>query len=339
MTTDLWPPVSIVFLAYNRQDQLAHSLERVLEHLDYPADRLEVIVVDNASVDGTAAMVSERFPGVGLIRSPVNVGMSAWNAGMTAATGQWRLALDDDCFIDGDALKRAVRAAEAHDADLVSFRVASSELPGFFFNDQYDAGLLAFWGCSALFSRRAIETEPFYDPNIFIWANEMELTMRLLDRGFRHLHLPEVVSVHMKGPNVGFSERGFRLNHRHFAYIAAKLMQPGDAVVALVNLTLHVLGGAMVGDPRKLRALPEIVRGVRCALRVRAPVRAEVSRVYRENAWHFANPVAQLRLPLERLQPRGARAEPVAASAWRNGRWFAQRPQYYPTTSAVLKIP
>jgi len=330
--------VSIVFLAYNRREQLAYSLTQVLEHLDYPSECLEVIVVDNASVDGTAEMLAQRFPGVRVIRSLENVGMSAWNEGMAAAAGEWRLALDDDCYLDGDGLKTAVRSAEEHGADLVSFRVASSEMPGFFFNDQYDTGLLAYWGCSALFSRRAIEAEPFYDPNIFIWGNEMELTMRLLNRGFRHLHLPEVTSVHMKGPSVGFDPRGFRLNHRHFAYIAAKLMQPGDAVAALGNVALHVVGGAVVGDRRKLGALGEIVRGARSGLGVRAPVRPAVSRVYRRHAWHFASPIAQLRIPRERRSARAAPNHVAASSHWRNTRWFARRRRYYPTSSAVLEL-
>ena len=330
--------MSIVFLAYNRREQLAYSLVRVFEHLDYPRDRLEVIVVDNASVDGTAEMVAEQFPGVRVIRSSENVGMSAWNEGMTSARGQWRLALDDDCHIDGDALKTAVRAAEQHGADLVSFRVQSGEVPEFWFNDQYDTGLLTFWGCSAMFSRRAIEEEPFYDPNIFIWGNELELTMRYLDRGFRHLHLPEVSSLHMKGPNLGFDERGFRLNHRHFAYIAAKLLQPRDAVVALANVTLHVLMGAVTGDTRKLRGLPEIPRGVRCGLRVRAPVRAEVSRVYRKHTWHFASPIPQGRIPLGRQSSRAIARNQRPTSVWRNPRWFARRAKYYPRSSAVLEL-
>jgi len=338
VTGDQWPPVSIVFLAYNRRDQLAVSLEKVLGQLDYPSDRLEVIVVDNASGDGTAEMVRDRFPGVLVIRSPTNVGASAWNVGMTTAAGRWRMILDDDCYIEGDALKRAVAKAEEQRADLVSFRVESGEVPGYWFNDRYEPGLLSFWGCSAMFSARAIESEPFYDPNIFIWANETELTMRLLDRGFRHLYLPEVTSVHMKGPYGVLDERAFRINTRHFAYIAAKLMRPSDAAVALGNLALHVIGAAVVGDVGKLRGLRDIPRGVSGGLRVRAPVRPQVSRVYRRNTWHFASPIAQVRSPIERLRPRGALDQPEGSWMRRSPQWFARRQAYYPGASAVLEL-
>jgi GT2 family glycosyltransferase len=330
---DAWPSVSIVFLAYNRRDELAHSLGQVLEHLDYPVGRLEVIVVDNASSDGTAGMVRECFPGVRLLANARNEGASAWNAGMLAARGRWRMILDDDCFIDGDALKTAVAAAEEHDADLVSFRVRSGLAPGFCFNDHYQTGLLTFWGCAAMFSARAIEAEPFYDPNIFIWANEMELTMRLLDRGFRHLHLTEVTAVHMTEPKVALGLRGFALNTRHFAYIAAKLMRPRDAAGALGNLALHVLGAALAGDVGKRAALREIPPGVRAGLRARAPVRPEVSRVYRRHTWHFASPLPQAGAIL-----RPARAGDGAPALRGQSRWFAQRSRFYPAATAVLEL-
>jgi GT2 family glycosyltransferase len=333
-----WPAVSIVFLAYNRRDELAVSLDKVLHQLDYPAARLEVIVVDNASTDGTAEMVWERFPQVQLIRNPENVGASAWNVGMSTAGGDWRVILDDDCYIEGDALKTAVSEARRHEADFVSFRVMSSEEPGYSFNDEHPTGLLNFWGCSAMFSRRAIESEPFYDPAIFIWANELELTMRLLDRGYRHLYLHEVESVHMKGPNVGFNERATLINYRHWAYIAAKLLQPGDAALALWNLFLHVLFQAYSEDARALGALREVPLGLARGLSARDPVRASVSRVYRRHVRKFLSPLPLLRSPLERLRSGDDPRRVEAARLARIARWYERRPEYYPPATASLAL-
>jgi GT2 family glycosyltransferase len=72
------PRVTVAILAYNRRDALAVNLQKVSE-IDYPRDRLEVIVVDNASEDGTAEMVRERFPEVELIVTERNVGIAGWN--------------------------------------------------------------------------------------------------------------------------------------------------------------------------------------------------------------------------------------------------------------------
>jgi GT2 family glycosyltransferase len=333
-----WPLVSIVFLAYNRRDELAISLDQVLGNLDYPADRLEVIVVDNASADGTADMLRDRFGQVTLIRNPVNVGASAWNVGMSTARGDWRMILDDDCYISGDALKTAVRRAGEERADFVSFRVESGEEPGYYFNDEYQTGLLTFWGCSAMFTREVIETEPFYDPEIFIWANEAELTMRLLDRGFRHLYLAEVTSLHQKPPNPSFSEKGTRLNHLHWAYIAGKHLRGRDAAGALVNLLLRPVFLAYSEDRRALGALPNVPRGFVRGLRSRAPVRPEVSRVYRRHFHSFLSPLPFLRSPLERLRTGSDPAKIEAARTERVERWLARRPEYYPADGGVLEI-
>jgi GT2 family glycosyltransferase len=334
-----WPLVSIVFLAHNRREELAVSLDRVLGHLDYPGDRLEVIVVDNASTDGTAEMVRERFPRVQLIRQPDNIGASAWNIGMATARGEWRMILDDDCYIEGDALKVAVRRAQEHRADLVSFRVVSGTASGYAFSEKdYRTGLLSFWGCSAMFSRRAIETEPFYDPRIFIWGNEMELTMRLLDRGFRHLYLPEVTAVHMKAPSSGFSLRAARMNFRHFAYIAGKHLRLRDAAGAVANLLLHAVVDAQREDRRALRALPDVIGGLVAGLRSRAPVRPEVSRLYRRHVRHFVNPLGLGRSPLERLRTGRYPERAEAARVERTADWFARRSRVYPESTAFLEL-
>jgi hypothetical protein len=244
------------------------------------------------------------------------------------------MILDDDCHIEGDALKVAVARAEEHDADLVSFRVLSGTTPGYSFNDEFQTGLLTFWGCAAMFSRRAIEAEPFYDPWIFIWANELDLTMRLLHRGFRHLHLPEVEAIHMKTPDLSYADRPTRMNARHFAYVAAKNLRARDAVGAVRNLTGHVALQAVSENRRALLALPEIARGVAAGVRARKPVRPEVSRVYRRHVWHYANPLPTVRSPLERLRP----GDPEQARAARTQRWYDARREFYPEQTAALTL-
>jgi GT2 family glycosyltransferase len=209
--------VSVVVLAYNRRDQLLESLRQV-QAGGYPAERLELIVVDNASTDGTAEAVTDRYPDVRLIRNAHNVGAPGWNAGFAVATGDYVLILDDDAYLPAGALERAVRAARAHDADLVSFSVVSSFDDSRRLNDDWDTGLLSFWGCAALLSAPALARLGGYDPELFIWANEAELTMRLLDGGFCHLHLPEVRAVHMKERIVAFEPRRYLVNARHHAY-------------------------------------------------------------------------------------------------------------------------
>lgn len=334
---DRGPPlVTVAVLAYNRRDALRANLTKLRDELDWPRDRLEVIVVDNASTDGTAEMLCSEFDEVRLIRSDVNTGVSGWNRAFEAGTGDWFLVLDDDCYITGDALHRAIGGAREHGADLVSFRVKSSDENVHVFNEFYDTGLLAFWGCSALLSARAARELGGFDPGIFIWGHEAEFVARLLDRGWRHLHLPEVVSVHMKPP-AGFKLSQHKRNLQSFGYIAGKLLRPRDLVPAAGNLLLRVLTES-VRRPQILTCMPAVAAGLRDGMRNRAPVRPAVSQLYRRNFTEFSSPLIFARGPLLIWRQRG-RADLAELEAHeRRDRFWRERAACYPQGTGSLRV-
>ena len=104
------PFVSVVFLAYNRREPLLVSLRKTLVESGYPRARLEVIVVDNASSDGTAEAVAREYPEVCLIRNSQNSGAPGWNRGFSVASGDFVLIVDDDAYLRAGALGSRVRA-------------------------------------------------------------------------------------------------------------------------------------------------------------------------------------------------------------------------------------
>ena len=344
---DGWPSVTIVFLVHNRRDELRESLRRMLTASDYDPARLDAIVVDNASTDGSAAMVRDEFPGVELIVNDANVGVSGWNRGLAAARGEYVLALDDDCYLPPDGLTRAVAAARDHRADLVSFRVVSTRDPGYAFTDAYPTGLFSFWGCAVLMRRDVVRALGGYDPEIFVWANELEFMLRFFDHGFRHLYLPEVAAQHMKAPPArdrAVEWRSYRLNARHFAYVAGKLLRRGDGLAVLAALLTRNLLDAAGRSPRALRALPQTVAGFAKGMRRHDPVRnAEISRFYRDHFEVFASPwaLASPGRELLRLAPRELLARPFvgrrrALLSGRRGQYFEERARLYPSEAAVL---
>jgi GT2 family glycosyltransferase len=339
------PTVSIVFLVYNRREELRTSLIAMLAESDYPADRVDVIVVDNASDDGSAEMVRQEFPQVQVVERDVNSGISGWNDGFAVARGDYVLALDDDCYMPPDGLRRAVQAAQERAADLVSFSVRSSAEPDHLFNERYRTGLFTFWGCAVLIRREVLAELGGYDPEIFVWANELEFMLRFFDRGYVHLHLPEVVAVHMKvaSDQLSWVERpGYRVNARHFAYIAAKLFGPRDALEALTALVALHLRDGLKEDRVAFGAVPEVVKGFVHGLRHRAPLRKrEIARVYRHNFFSYASPWWLSRPPgeiardtLAGLLGRRNRRRPVG----RDDEYFAQRARYYPDAAATLRF-
>lgn len=331
------PLVSVVFLAYNRRDALSVSLRRMLDDSGYPAARLEVIVVDNASTDGTAEAVAGEFPQVRVIRSPENLGAPGWNLGFAVARGDYVLILDDDAYLRPGALEAAVRAAQAEDAGLVSFSVVSSFDEQHRLNDDWNTGLLSYWGCAALLSAPALRAVGGYDPDIFIWANEAELTMRLLDAGFRHLYLPDLEAIHMKEAIVAFEPRRYLVNARHHSYIAGKLLRPVDAVVTVGNIVGQAAIDTVKEDRVAAGAVKEAVAGFAAGLRRRRPVRPAVSTAYRRNFHPFISPLRFMRTPMDRVRSRGDE-DTAALRDDRFTSFYAERAAFYPSGRASLKL-
>lgn len=99
---------SIFIVSYNTRDILARCLEQLLaaQH----AVEHEIIVVDNASADGSAAMVRQRFPQVQLVALDMNMGFArANNIAFGQSTGEFVILLNPDAFVEHDAIANALQ--------------------------------------------------------------------------------------------------------------------------------------------------------------------------------------------------------------------------------------
>lgn len=107
------PLVRLVVLNYNGGELVVQCLE-ALGKLDWLADRLEVVVVDNASTDGSDTVIAERFPAVQLIRSPQNNGFPANNLALRHLGGVDYVGLvNPDSCVESGWLRALVGALEA----------------------------------------------------------------------------------------------------------------------------------------------------------------------------------------------------------------------------------
>jgi chlorobactene glucosyltransferase len=124
-----WPFVSIIVPARNEERNLPTLLPSLLNQT-YPADRYEVIVVDDQSTDGTAAILAEaaaRDPRLRVLRGePLPDGWKgkphAMMQGAAAAHGDWLLFTDADTIHHPAALLSALADAYAHQADLYTIQ-------------------------------------------------------------------------------------------------------------------------------------------------------------------------------------------------------------------------
>lgn len=109
------PLLSTITVAWNSGDALRpflDALEKARNDAPFP---IEVIVVDNASADGTADRIARDAPWVKLVRNDANLGFAeGCNQGLAAATGEFLLLLNPDCFANAKALAAMVRYLESH---------------------------------------------------------------------------------------------------------------------------------------------------------------------------------------------------------------------------------
>jgi N-acetylglucosaminyl-diphospho-decaprenol L-rhamnosyltransferase len=121
------PDLSIIVVNWNGGDLLSRCLQALYTHLGQVA--VEVIVVDNASTDGSLAMLQQSFPQVRTVANQENVGFArANNQGVQISGGRYTLLLNSDAFVTPGALEALLNLAEAQPkAGLIGARLLNPD--------------------------------------------------------------------------------------------------------------------------------------------------------------------------------------------------------------------
>ncbi len=106
------PVVSIVIVAHSVRAELERCLASIAEHAGLP---VEVILVDNASTDGTQDWVAGAHPEVTLVQLAENLGVAARDHGLRRAQAPHTMFLDSDCALTAEALPTLVEALAEHE--------------------------------------------------------------------------------------------------------------------------------------------------------------------------------------------------------------------------------
>lgn len=105
--------LSVIIVNYNTKSLLENCLNAIYSNL--PAKKVEIIVVDNASEDGSIEMIKKKFPGVLLIANSKNLGFScANNRGIQISKGRYILLLNSDTEVIGRALDLFIEFLDKH---------------------------------------------------------------------------------------------------------------------------------------------------------------------------------------------------------------------------------
>jgi GT2 family glycosyltransferase len=209
--------ISVTFMiaTRNRLAELEKTLAACLAQ-DWPS--LEILVVDDASTDGTLEKVQKKFPTVNIVRREKNQGsIAARNDILRRANGKYIIGLDDDSrFVDVDACRRVVERMEAEpDLGIISFQAIGPENP----ERLTEAGRLhGEWHCSSFAAcgvaiRRSMLTQTGLFAEFFFHAyEEPDLCIRAWNAGFRVLQWNEIVVYHEFS---GLNRNEQRTHRRH----------------------------------------------------------------------------------------------------------------------------
>jgi GT2 family glycosyltransferase len=193
--------LSVIILAYNRCSEVLFTLEKVKSMQTLMPFDLEIIVVDNASVDGTYATVAAAFPGINLIRKEENNGIAGWNEGFKAAKGKYIFVLDDDSHIHS-GLQDAVEHMETNtDTGILAMQILDEQLktdpnldPETAWKDGDD--IAGFIGCGAMIRKDLYQKIGGFAEWIYVYTHEFEYAIRCLNAGYRVRFCGKCVVVH-----------------------------------------------------------------------------------------------------------------------------------------------
>ena len=238
-----------VISVWNRIEEVRSNLDGLRAQL-LPFE--EIIVVDNASTDGTPEMIAAEFPEVRLIRMPnSNYGAcETFNIGFASVNTPLLAILDDDVVLPADWLQKATARLkqEPDSTAVISSKVVEPGTPESYLNSvvvNSERYMSTFRGCGSLARTAALRECGFYDEHLFIYGNERDLTCRLLNRGYRVLQYPGVETFHRQPFGVQMGKRSLYFHARNAWITMLKYAPLGDLIrMPWLVLTKVLLRGA-----------------------------------------------------------------------------------------------
>jgi GT2 family glycosyltransferase len=271
--------LSIIIVNWNTRDITRDCLRSIREHVT--SLTYEVIVVDNASSDGSAEMICDEFPDVRLIANDDNLGFGrANNQAMRVARGEYFFLLNSDTVILDGAVERlidfiaadpsigiagckllfedrtlqsscsrfpSIRVALLEDLMLYKFlsrRLQGEWLLGGYWPHDHARDVDAVWGAAMLLRREVFDQTGGFDERIFMYGEDLEWCWRVHDKGWRIAFTPDAAIIHLnhKSSEKRYGDERIDLCHKRAYEIYRR--RAGFAAMALLMLIKTV--GALI---------------------------------------------------------------------------------------------
>ena len=219
------PVFSVIIVNYNGANVLPNCLAALAEQT-WPGDRFETILLDNASIDDSLDLVRTRFPSVRILAETQNTGFAGGNTlAVRAAQGDVIVLLNNDTIPDPFWLEELARAIDENPGCVVGSKLVLAAEPGrinsaglFLLRDGrgadrafgqpdiglYEAGGEIFGACAAAVAiPRSLLRDPLYDPDYFLYCEDLEEAWAGQLAGRRTVLAPRAVVRHVVGASAG----------------------------------------------------------------------------------------------------------------------------------------
>ena len=261
------PRVCVLILTWNTREEVLTCLKHALL-ADYPD--YEVVVIDNASQDGTSAAVREKYPDVTLLENPTNLGYAGGNnRGLRYALehgADYMLIINSDTVMPPDLLSKIVRVASSSD-DIAAvgvknlkmddpstvwaaypeltygrelLNVVGREQPD---SPEYDVvkDVDGVSGSCMFLSRRAVEEVGLLDELFFMYHEDLDWCQRAISKGYRCVYAGTAHILHKGSSSTGMTRAGYYFLVRNAIIFARKHGNPLQFLSVLISTVLYGL--------------------------------------------------------------------------------------------------
>lgn len=227
--------LSIVLVNFRTPDLVVKCLESLFEN--QPLIKYEIFIVDNASKDNSFNKITQRFPAVKWVQNNRNEGFGrANNLGISKSAGQYLLLLNSDMIVIPGAIEACLEEIKNNPRIGVlgcklinedgSFQKSTYTVACFrelldlnlvfnYFIKSSKPRIEAVQGSFMLIPRNVLDEVGGFDPDFFMYSEELELCHRIAKKGYKIHYFDQVSAIHKHGGSI--TNKGWALRQRYLS--------------------------------------------------------------------------------------------------------------------------
>ncbi len=290
--------LSVIIVSYNVYpflDNCLRSVRQALKNIEG-----EIIVVDNASVDGTSHQVRQHFPDVQLIANQDNSGFAiANNQGIAIAKGEFILLLNPDTIVSGDTFSTCISFMDSHpDAGAIGVKMLDGSgrflpeskrglptlsasfmkmtglyklFPGSASWNQYYQGHIGenetakidvLCGAFMFIKKETLNKAGYLDEDFFMYGEDIDLSYRITKAGYAIYYLPDTNIIHYKGESTRKSSLNYILTFYQAMLIFTEKHPEFSGQKVLIQLAIYFHGLLQLMRQTAVRFWPVVMDAI-----------------------------------------------------------------------------